>query len=219
MAKGEKWTVEEELFLRRSWGSIPVKEIAARLGRTNGAINSRAARIGLLPGLTQASDGSVAPPSHYPFPSRDKSWDIEAKKRGDLFEEYVKTMFPAPDFKIMLASEGRGTKVPDFYIEFEPKGYKFWVEARYRQAVDAGDTVNVFGDRPDRLNLLHAFQAIVLPESVFVILGLGGDPTSPHDTFRIPVREIRHASLKVDHLKKDWRCGRSFCKFVDYMLI
>lgn len=220
LAQGEKWTVEEELFLRRSWGSVPVKDIAAHLGRTNGAINSRAARLGLRPGLTQASETSVTPYSHFSPVDKGRSRiDSTAIKRGDLFEGYVRRMFPAPSFTIMLASEGRGSKVPDFYIRYNPLGYKFWVEARYRKAVDDDGMVRVFGDRPDRLNLLHAFQAIVLPETVFVILGLGGYPDAPRDLFRIPVKDIRYASLRFDSFNKDWKCGRSFSKYVDYTLL
>jgi len=220
LAKGERWTVEEELFLRKSWGSVPIKEIAARLGRSNGGINSRAARLGLLPGLTQASETSVTPSSHFSPVDKGRSRiDGVAMKRGDLFEGYVRRMFPAPSFTIMLASEGRGSKVPDFYIKYNPPGYKFWVEARYRKAVDDDGMVRIFGDRPDCLNLLHAFQAIVLPETVFVILGLGGYPDAPCDLFRIPVRDIRYSSLKFDHFNKDWKCGRSFSKYVDYTLL
>ncbi len=220
MTKGEKWTIDEEQFLRANWGSVTVRDIAAHLGRTNLAIISRAARLGLLPSLTQSPESDANHSSDSSITRKDKGLaNSNAKKRGDQFEEYVKRMFPGPDFRIMLASEGRGSKVPDFYIKYAPQGYKFWVEARYRQGTDDGGLVNIFGDRPDRLNLLHAFQAIVLPESVFVILGLGGSPDYPRDLFRIPVKDVRYASLKIDHLKVDWRCGRSFSKYVDYMLV
>jgi hypothetical protein len=151
--------------------------------------------------------------------NEDKSWrNSEQKKRGDRFEEYVRRMFPAPGFKVMLAPEGRGSKVPDFYIKYEPLGFKFWVEAKYRQAVGDDGKVKIFGDRPDRLNILLAFQGIVLPETVFVILGLGGDPDSPHELFRIPVEEIRYASCYRDKFKNDWKCGLSFSRYDNFHL-
>ncbi len=137
--------------------------------------------------------------------------------RGTIFEEFVKGMFPAAQFKVMLESEGRGSKVPDFYIKDLNKGYKFWVEAKNRRGFYQGK-IAVFGDRPDRLNVLHAFQGIVLPESVFVVLGVGEDPASPDSLFRIPVKEMRYASLRMDFLN-DWTCGRSFSRYDNYKLM
>jgi hypothetical protein len=137
--------------------------------------------------------------------------------RGTIFEGFVKGMFPATQFKILLESEGRGSKVPDFYIKDLNKGHKFWVEAKNRRGFYL-DKIAVFGDRPDRLNILHAFQGIVLPESVFVVLGVGEDPASPDTLFRIPVKEMRYASLRRDFLK-DWTCGRSFTRYDNYKLM
>lgn len=81
MTEGEKWTVDEELFLRKSWGMIPVKEIAAHLGRTNGAIDSRAARLGLRPGLAQAPVAQFPAASPRSIVKKDRSWVTRTAQR------------------------------------------------------------------------------------------------------------------------------------------
>jgi len=141
-------------------------------------------------------------------------------ERGRDFEGFVRTMFPEPDFKILFSSDATWTKVPDFYIQYGEKEFRFWVEARNRKAFYGNDrAVQVFGERTDRLNLLHAFQAIVLPETVFVVLGIGEDPKSPDHLFRIPVKEIRWAKMYENELKDKWACGRSFSKYDNYSLV
>ncbi len=142
------------------------------------------------------------------------------QKRGRDFERFVRTMFPEPDFKILFWSEAKRTKVPDFYVQYGEKEYRFWVEARNRKGFYGRDReVQIFGERPDRLNLLHAFQAIVLPETVFVVLGIGEDPNSPDHLFRIPVKEIRYAKMYENELRDKWACGYSFSKYDNYCLI
>jgi hypothetical protein len=187
--------------------------------RTVSAVRSMKDRGNLFHSFSSScSERHIPPSSHHSTMNEDKSWkNSEQKKRGDRFEEHVRRMFPDSDFKIILASEGRGSKIPDFYIKYEPRGLKFWVEAKYRRAVDDDGKVKIFGDRPDRLNLLLAFQGIVLPETVFVILGLGRDPDSPRDLFRIPVVEIKFASCYRDKLE-NWRCSSSFTKYENFTL-
>jgi hypothetical protein len=138
-------------------------------------------------------------------------------QRGYDFEKFVKGMFDSPDFKVLFWSEGKRTKVPDFYVQYGEKEYKFWVEARFRQE-PFDKKVKIFGDRPDRLNLLTTFQGLVLPERVFIVLGLGGESKSPEKIFRIPILEVPYADLFTDRLEKH-ECGRSFTKYEKFILI
>jgi len=139
---------------------------------------------------------------------------------GLAFEKFVRGMFPEScGFKVLFWSEGKWTKVPDFYIQYGEgrKAYKFWVEARYKKEEGNDNKVAIFGDRSDRWNLLHIFQGFVLPERVFVVLGLGGEASKPDRLFRIPVLEIPHPELYLD-IVEDYPCNRSFQKYENYRI-
>jgi hypothetical protein len=161
--------------------------------------------------------GKAVPPSMNDDEYQEEGPEYEV---GLTFEKFVKGMFLGnPDFKILFWSEGKWTKVPDFYVQYGQgrQAYKFWVEARYKQE-PFKKKVKIFGDRSDRWNLLHAFQGIVLPERVFVVLGLGGGASNPDRLFRIPVLEIPHPDLYLDIVER-YQCGRSFEKYENYTIV
>jgi len=116
-------------------------------------------------------------------------------------------MFRNPAFEILLRPDHEGSGVPDFYIRYtgkEPnsKARKFWVEAKYRGNIADDNSIDIFEKNKDRLKVLHAFQAIVHPETVFVVLGLGGSGTRPDRTYRIPVLDLHHSSPFEGKIRK-----------------
>ena len=47
MAKNKPWTEDEIEYLSEAWGNVPVKRIAAHLGRSVNAINVKVYKYGL----------------------------------------------------------------------------------------------------------------------------------------------------------------------------
>jgi hypothetical protein len=131
----------------------------------------------------------------------------EYLRKGIEFEGFTRRMFPDAYFEILFQSDEKGTKVPDFYIRRRTNQYKFWVEAKYRDR-PVGDKIDIYEDKPDRLVILRVFQELVLPETVFLVLGLGGDSSSPADLFCLPVKELAFPSPFSKNLEK-WRIDSS----------
>jgi hypothetical protein len=123
--------------------------------------------------------------------------DSEQLRKGIEFEGFVKKMFQDPHFEILVQSDEMGTKVPDFYIKEKERGFKFWVEAKYRGRLVAG-MIDVFEKNRDRLVVLKMFQQMVLPETVFLIIGLGGQSSDPDELFCLPVMEMDYPSRYRD---------------------
>jgi len=123
------------------------------------------------------------------------SWkdNPEYLRKGMEFERLTEGMFPSSHFEILFQSDEKGTKVPDFYLRNKAKRYKLWVEAKYRNR-QVGDKVDIYESKPDRLVVLRMFQEIVQPETVFLVLGLGGTSSSPSELFCVPVRELDYPS-------------------------
>jgi len=56
--------------------------------------------------------------------------ESEALRKGIEFEGCVRRMFEGPRFDILVQSDEKGSKIPDFYIKEKERGFKFWVEAK-----------------------------------------------------------------------------------------
>jgi hypothetical protein len=137
--------------------------------------------------------------------------DTRNFEKGTEFERYVEKMFPETDFEFLFKSDTVGTKVPDFYVRDKHKKYKFWVEAKWRSKPTEDDKINIFEDKKDRLNVLLVFQGLVMPERVFLILGLGGTPTSPEKLYCLPVLRLEYPSPYLSTLE-DFKHGNN-CEF------
>ncbi len=112
--------------------------------------------------------------------------------KGKEFETFVEAMFPTRDFEILQRSHPEGSKLPDLYIRDRKTVQKFWVEAKWR--------ASLFDDKfklceKDRLESYRAFQKGVRPETVFMVLGLGGQPSAPDEIYCFSLDEIKHPSL------------------------
>jgi hypothetical protein len=103
-------------------------------------------------------------------------------------------MFPDSDFEILLKPDKIGSKVPDFYIAVKQIDQKFWVEAKHRSYL-VNDKFDIYEEKPDRLKLLRTLQELMRPETIFMVLGLGGSPFAPERIFCLPIEEIKHPSL------------------------
>jgi len=137
------------------------------------------------------------------------SWKIDPEflRKGMEFERFTEGMFPPTYFEILFKSDEKGTKVPDFYIRHKTGRFKFWVEAKYRGSQE-GDKVNIYENKPDRLVILRMFQEIVLPETVFLALGLGGTSSLPDALFCLPVKELEYPSPFRKNLER-WKIDSS----------
>jgi hypothetical protein len=112
--------------------------------------------------------------------------------KGKEFERFVESMFPSRDFEVLQRSQPEGSKLPDLYIRDRKTTQKFWVEAKWR--------ANLFDDKfklceKDRLESYRDFQKGVSPETVFMVLGLGGQPSTPDEVYYLPLDEVKHPSL------------------------
>ena len=112
--------------------------------------------------------------------------------KGKEFELFVESMFPNRDFEVMQRADPEGSKLPDLYIKDRKAREKFWVEAKWR--------AKLFNDKfkicePNRLESYRNFQKSVKPETVFMVLGLGGEPSMPEEVYCLPLEEIQYPSL------------------------
>ena len=117
--------------------------------------------------------------------------------KGREFESYVAGMFPIRDFEILQRADTEGSKIPDLYIKDLKKREKFWVEAKWR--------ARLYNEKykicdANRLDSYKTFQASVKPETVFMVLGLGGEPSDPNEVFCLPVSEVEYPEMFLSRL-------------------
>lgn len=118
-----------------------------------------------------------------------KDNDAIQYQKGKDFEDFVERMFPDRDFEIIQRADLEGSKMPDLYIRDRKSREKFWVEAKWR--------ARLYDDKfkicePDRLEAYRDFQKGVKPETVFMVLGLGGNPSMPDRLFCLPLEELEY---------------------------
>jgi len=117
--------------------------------------------------------------------------------KGREFESYVISMFPTMDFEILQRADLEGSKIPDLYIKDRKMREKFWVEAKWRRRL-YNEKYKIC--EADRLHSYKTFQESVKPETVFMVLGLGGEPSAPHEVFCLPVSGIEYPELFLSRL-------------------
>ena len=128
--------------------------------------------------------------------------------KGDTFVRLVQGMIPDDEFVLMHANprrydaEGRTmeeAKDPDFRYLHHRSGRMLWIECRYRK-----DTFydKVQWSTPAQLNRLRNFQKDVEPETVYVIIGLGGTPERPDHIFCVPLNDAIYPAPPLNKLKE-----------------
>jgi len=121
-----------------------------------------------------------------------RNYDPVQYAKGKDFEAFVENMFPNRDFEIKQRDDPEGSRKPDLYIKDRRSRDKFWVEAKWR--------ARLYDDKfkiceQDRLEAYRSFQKGVCPETVFMVLGLGGEPSMPDEVYCLPLEEIEYPSL------------------------
>ena len=134
--------------------------------------------------------------------------DDESYAIGHKFETYLESMFVRSGFKILLRPDEWGSTVPDFYVRAAGRP-KFWVEAKYRNRL-IDDKYDVCLKDPHRLKTWHIFQEVVRPEPVYMVLGLGGDPTRPEKTYCLDLQLVKNPGMYHSTLRDNVHESETF---------
>ena len=136
------------------------------------------------------------------------------KEKGDTFEKHVISRFPEQYYKIKIWQgdkyhEGRFAESnyhPDLIMELNTKNNKasFAAECKYRQTFFKGE-----------IKLAKEYQIInyrkyatEFNQLVFIVLGVGGEPSNPDSLYIIPLNEINSTTYTENQLKKYLKYGK-----------
>lgn len=121
--------------------------------------------------------------------------------KGDLFEDYVRNLFPDEEYGLVhvtpRANDHDGRKIesrlmPDFQFRHRRTNHLFWVECKYRADLFRG---KLQWCEPWQLERFKKFQESSRPAKVFIVIGLGGKSSKPHQMYCIPLDEIQYPGL------------------------
>jgi hypothetical protein len=125
-------------------------------------------------------------------------YNKESIEKGRLFEEYVKNLFNQQNFRLKKWNKSQivppdtyigGLSNPDLELVFQRnKSYPFAVECKWQQKV-YGEKI-IWATRK-QINFYEGFQRQnAMP--VFIVIGIGGEPSSPLELFVTPLDNIKH---------------------------
>ena len=175
--RGQRWTVgDDKVLLRMFYEDMGIHAIKKQLQRTYLSIRQRIRSI-TLP---------------------------EDVLKGREFEDYVLELFDVREGGDFTLKEWRGDKTlgdvcpesnryPDFVFDYQGKG--FAVECKWRERLTANIEKDLFST--DKLAIYQQF-ADERRMSVFIVLGVGGEPCQPELLYNIPLSEI---SSVLSHTK------------------
>jgi hypothetical protein len=84
----------------------------------------------------------------------------------------------------------------------------FWIECKYCREAISG---RVFWSNTQQLKHYREFQILVQPQTVYVVIGLGGWAKVPERIFCLPLCEVGYTGLYLSTLQRfDHRCGSPF---------
>ncbi len=124
----------------------------------------------------------------------------ESVEKGNDFEKYVVDLFDKRYFSIVQWSTDITRKHdkfvesdagPDLTFRYMPTGEIFDVECKFRSDLYEG---KLYWSNPEQLKRYQNF-AIENRSPFFVVIGLGGGPSSPKRLFCIPLEEARYPAL------------------------
>lgn len=127
--------------------------------------------------------------------------------KGYLFERFVINLLPEDVYTIISATSRRddlGGRIiesaldPDFRIRHEPSSHVIWLECKYRSYTYCN---KVQWCKHHQLERYNKFQEVVKPEKVYIIVGLGGEPSNPKHLFCIPLDNAKYPGLYPDILE------------------
>jgi hypothetical protein len=132
----------------------------------------------------------------------------ENKRKGDEFEKYVVQKFNQEYFKVKEWSSDKyvngiyaeTTLQPDIILEFQlRKGRKqLAIECKWRKGLYENSVDVLNRSQISRYRKFEKEKGI----PVFIVVGLGGNPSSPKDLFVLPLRELDNNIVYINTLKK-----------------
>lgn len=132
------------------------------------------------------------------------------KKKGDEFEAFVINKFDPNYFKFKAwrsdkAIDGyypESNKYPDLEFEFRHNSYsaKFAIECKYRSDYNSGYVeIANYKKLEDYRNFEKANRM-----QVYLVLGVGGEPSKPKDLYLIPLPHINSGKIHKNKLREDY---------------
>ena len=133
------------------------------------------------------------------------------EEKGRSFEEFIVSMFSKDYYKII---EWRGDKyyngryaesnmLPDLELKLKTKKHEvvFAVECKWRNEFYNG---KITWAKDYQLKNYKEYEAQT-ENKVFVIIGIGGEPSNPSSLYIVPLKDINSAILTLSNLKKYYR--------------
>lgn len=182
--KRERWTVaQDKVLLRMYYADMGIHAIHKQLHRSHLAIYTRIRSITLT----------------------------EDVLKGREFEDYVLELFKLYEENGFVLKEWQGDKIqgdicpesnryPDFVFDYQGKG--FAVECKWREKLLPNIEKDLFST--DKMAIYQQFSKDrSIP--VYIVLGVGGEPSNPELLYNIPLSEIpsvlSHAKSIVEFLR------------------
>lgn len=181
----QRWTVwQDKILLRMFYEDMGLHAIKKQLRRTYISVRNRIRAI-TLP---------------------------EAVLKGREFEDFVLELFDLNVTSTYSLLEWRGDKslgeispisntYPDFVLEYKEgkRKKKFAVECKWRASIPRRSTQPLF--EPEQI-IRYQEYATEKAQNVFIILGVGGEPSMPEELYLIPIDFISQIQSKPSLLKQ-----------------
>ncbi len=177
----------------------PVKEVVTN----NNSIDIDKLSSKIVQDLKEANIGL---PKENPILSKDEI----NKKKGDDFEVFVIERFSNKYFKCKSWRSDKkapnhfpeSNKYPDLELEFSHKDYsrKIAVECKFRSNFSGGCVDLGSYDKLQEYKNFERENNI----QVYLVLGVGGEPTAPEELYLIPLPHIESNKLYKSNLKNDY---------------
>ena len=180
----ERWTVaQDKVLLRMYYADMGIHAIHKQLQRTYSAIYTR------IRSITQP----------------------EEFLKGREFEDYVLELFNLHDDKGFVLKEWQGDKTlgdicpesnrhPDFVFDYQGNG--FAVECKWREKLPHDLSRDILPE--EKVSIFQQFS-VARNIPVFIVLGVGGEPSNPELLYNIPLFEVpsvlSHAKSIVEFLR------------------
>ena len=179
----QRWKVwEDKTLLRMFYEDMGIHAIKKRLNRTYLSVRNRSRAI-TMP---------------------------EEVLKGREFEDFVLELFDLSDKKVYSLIEWRSDKslgdispvsntYPDFVIEYSESNFKkrFSIECKWRNSVSRKNLVMA----PEQLARYQEY-AKEKNLDVFIVLGIGGEPSMPEELYIVPIDDSLQVFAKPSMLKR-----------------
>jgi len=161
----------------------------------------RVAKAGVKAGVAL---GKSISKYYYELEESDDSY-----KKGYAFELYAVSLFHEDKFLCQhhtpKSDDLNGRRIesklyPDFKFKHLRSGHEFWVECKWRD--DCQDDSKLPWSYTEQLQRYREFQAEEGFRKVWVVIGLGGEPSMPERMFRMRLDVIQSVAPQINWFKK-----------------